>query len=76
MKRQILSPEIMDQIEKEDSFEAQSFQQKAANAKPANQNPFEVPAELEESKEEEPEEVELTPREQDKADYEASISKD
>jgi len=76
LKRQILSPESMDQIEKEDSFEAQSFQQKAANAKPANQNPFEVPAELEESKEEEPEEVELTPREQDKADYEASISKD
>ena len=75
LKRQILSPEIRDQIEKEDSFESQSFQQKAANAKPADTNPFEVPAELEESKEEEPE-VELTPEEQDKAEYEASLEEE
>ena len=40
LKRQILSPEIRDQIEKEDVFEGQSYQQRAAAAKPVNQNPF------------------------------------
>jgi len=45
LKRQILSPEIMDQIEKEESSESQSFQQKAATAKPADQNPFDAPFE-------------------------------
>jgi len=41
LKRQILSPEVRDQIDKEDSQETQSHQQRASNAKPADRNPFE-----------------------------------
>lgn len=43
LKRQTLSPEIREQIENEDSYETQSYQQRAANAKPADTGGFELP---------------------------------
>jgi recombination protein RecT len=78
LKRQILSPEIRDQIDKEDSYESQSFQQKAANAKPADQNPFaDVPdEEAAVDVEDVPFDAEMTPEEQDEADYKASVEKE
>jgi recombination protein RecT len=78
LKRQILSPEIRDQIEKEDTYEAQSYQQKAAKAKPADQNPF---VEIEATTEEEgavgePDTTEPSKSESEAQEYLDSLGKE
>lgn len=74
LKRQILSPEIRDAFEKEDTQEIQSHQQRAANAKPAEINPFaELPEEQPAIELEAATPVEQTREESDAAEYKESV---